>query len=253
MRLQGKVAVLTGTGAGIGKATALLFASEGARLITVDRDREAGEKTLALIEGLGGDALFEQADTSRVEASKRFLQAAVDAYGRLDIVFNCAGIVPVGTIAEQDEDEWQRALDVNLTGVFLGCKYALQQFLKQGDGGCIVNMASIAGLIGVKQRGAYCVTKFGVVGLTKSIAQDFAPHGIRCNCICPATVATESWHERVNNAPDPAEALRAFIARQPLGRVGTPEEIAHAALYLASDEAAYITGHSLVLDGGMAP
>jgi NAD(P)-dependent dehydrogenase (short-subunit alcohol dehydrogenase family) len=245
--------VLTGTGAGIGKATALLFAREGARLVTVDLDPETGQQTLAEIRAAGGEAVFVQADTSKAEGTKRFIAAAVDTYGRLDIVFNCAGIVPVGTIADQGEDEWQRALDINLTGVFLGCKYALQQFLKQGDGGCIINMASIAGVIGVKQRGAYCATKFGVVGLTKSIAQDFAPNGIRCNCICPATVATESWHERVQASPDPQAALKAFIARQPLGRVGTPEEIAQAALYLASEEAAYITGHTLVLDGGMAP
>lgn len=253
MKLAGRAAVVTGSGAGIGKATALLFAQEGARLVTVDLNPGTGSATAEFIRDRGGEVVFVQADTAHAADTRRFIQTAVDTYGRLDLIFNCAGIVPVGTVAEQDEEEWQRALAVNVTGVFLGCKYALQQFLRQGDGGCIINMASIAGLIGVKERGAYCATKFAVVGLTKSIAQDFARHGIRCNCLCPATVATESWRERVNNSPDPKAALHAFIARQPLGRVGTPEEIAHAALYLASDEAAYITGHALALDGGMAP
>ncbi len=250
MKLQDKVVIITGTGAGIGKASALLFAREGAKLCTVDFSEAAGSATLAQLRAAGHDAIFVQADTAKEADTARFLGACTAHYGRLDVIFNCAGIVLGGSIATQTMEEWQRTLDIDLTGVFLGCKHALQQFLKQGEGGCIINMASVAGVMGVKDRGAYCAAKAGVIGLTKSVALDFSDRQIRCNCICPGTVATESWSERVNSSADPAAARAAFVARQPIGRVGTPEEIAEAALYLAT--AGYVTGLSLVIDGGMS-
>jgi NAD(P)-dependent dehydrogenase (short-subunit alcohol dehydrogenase family) len=167
------------------------------------------------------------------------------------VLFNNAGIVPGGTVEETPLEDWDRALRVNLTSIYLCCREAIPIMKRQG-GGVILNTASVAGLLGVKNRSAYSASKAGVVGLTKSIAIDYIGDGIRCNCLCPGTVDTPSWRRRVADSPDPEAALREMIARQPMGRVGTAEEIAALAAYLVSDEAAYTTGTAVFIDGGLS-
>jgi meso-butanediol dehydrogenase/(S,S)-butanediol dehydrogenase/diacetyl reductase len=251
MRLSGKVALITGAGAGIGRASSLLFAREGARVLAVDLDAATGEETARLVCDAGGEAAFHRADVSQPGEAQAMVLAAVERYGRLDILFNNAGIVPSGTVEDTDAEEWERAIAVNLRSVFLGCKYAVPVMRRQG-GGVIVNTASVAGLVGVKNRAAYSASKMGVIGLTRSVAIDFIQDGIRANAICPGTVDTPSLRHRIAAAGDPEAARAAFIARQPMGRLGTAEEIAALALYLASDESAYMTGSELIIDGGLS-
>lgn len=250
-RLHDKVCIVTGAGAGIGRASAELFAREGAKVVCADLSPATGEATVSRIRGSGGQAHFVPADVTRQEDVERMVQVAVDTYGRLDVLFNNAGIVPVGTALETSPEDWDAAMAANVSSVYLGCRAALPVMLRQGAG-VILNTASVAGLMGVENRGAYSASKGAVIALTRSLAKDFVSHGIRVNCLCPGTVDTPSWRGRVNAAPDPKAALAAMVARQPMGRVGRPEEIALAALYLCSDESAYITGISLVIDGGMS-
>jgi NAD(P)-dependent dehydrogenase (short-subunit alcohol dehydrogenase family) len=179
------------------------------------------------------------------------VEAVVSQFGRLDILFNNAGIVLGGTVETTEEADWERTMAVNLRGVFLGCKYALPVMRRQG-GGVIVNTASVAGLVGVKDRAAYSASKAAVAGLTKSIAIDYVAENIRANCICPGTVDTPSLQQRIAATGDAVAGRQAFIARQPMGRLGTAEEIAQLALYLASDESAYMTGSAVVIDGGLS-
>jgi meso-butanediol dehydrogenase / (S,S)-butanediol dehydrogenase / diacetyl reductase len=256
-RLEDKIVVVTGAGAGIGEAAALRFLEEGARVLAVDRDPAALNRLQQRISERPKSAgapesdrlqLFA-ADVSRQEGAAGMIQAAVDHFGRLDGLFNNAGIVAQGTVEETSEEDWDRQMAINPRSVFLGCKAALPVLRRQG-GGASVNTASTAGLVAVKSRAAYSASKGAIIGLSKSMALDHAHEQIRVNCICPGTVDTPSWRERVASSPDPDEALRMFISRQPMGRVAYPEEAAAAALYLLSDEAAFITGICLVLDGG---
>jgi NAD(P)-dependent dehydrogenase (short-subunit alcohol dehydrogenase family) len=172
-------------------------------------------------------------------------------HSRLDVLFNNAGIVLGGTAENTPLEEWEQTLRVNLTSMYLCCREAIPLMKRQG-GGVILNTASVAGVLGVKDRFAYSASKAGVVGLTKSIAMDYIADGIRCNCLCPGTVDSPSWRRRVAQSPDPEAALRDMIARQPMGRVGTAEEIAALAAYLVSDEAAYTTGTAVFIDGGLS-
>ena len=239
-RLDGKTAFVTAAGQGIGRATALAFAAAGARVIATDLDE-------AKVHQIASDTIH----TARLNVlhAADIAQAATDA-GAIDILFNCAGIVPAGTILDCTEEDWGRTFDLNVTAMYRMAKAALPGMLAKG-GGVIINMASVASSIkGVPNRFAYGTTKAAVIGLTKSIAADFVAQGIRCNAICPGTVDTPSLHDRLRAMGDYEAAHKAFVARQPMGRLGTAEEIAALALYLASDDAAYTTGQAYVIDGG---
>jgi len=239
-RLAGKTALITAAGQGIGRASAELFRDEGARVIATDRD----------------PGLLADLDGCRTRQLDVTDQAAIEALagevGAVDVLFNCAGYVHHGTILECDEAAWAFSNDLNVTGMYRMCKAFLPAMLANG-GGSIVNMASVASSVkGVVNRFVYGTTKAAVIGLTKAIAADFVGRGIRCNAICPGTVETPSLEERIRALGDYDRAKAAFIARQPMGRLGKADEIAALALYLASDESAYTTGQTHVIDGGMA-
>jgi meso-butanediol dehydrogenase / (S,S)-butanediol dehydrogenase / diacetyl reductase len=250
-RLLNKVTLITGAGAGIGRASALRFAAERAVVIAVDRDTAAAEETAQMVRAAGGRAEAEVADVADPRSVALLFGTVMARQPRLDVLFNNAGIVLGGTVEDTSLEEWEQTLRVNLTSMMLCCQQAVPVMKRQG-GGVILNTASVAGLVGVKNRLAYSASKAGVVGLTKSIAMDFIADGIRCNCLCPGTVDSPSWRRRVAQSADPDVALRDMIARQPMGRVGTPDEIAALAAYLVSDEAAYTTGTTVFIDGGLS-
>ena len=249
MRLAGKVAIITGAGAGIGRATALLFAKEGAKVVVADRDSERGAETASIIREDGGEATFIQVDVSKAADAERMARATAETYGKLDILVNNAGIYMQANAVEMTEEDWDRILDVNLKGVFLCSKYCIPEMIKVG-GGTIVNIGSEAGIVGIKNQVAYNVSKSGIIGLTKSTAIDFAAHNIRVNCVCPGTTETPLVKAAVERAPDPAAARRALEEVRPANRLGRPKEIAAGILYLASDESPYATGAVLSIDGG---
>ena len=237
-RLRGKVAVVTAAGRGIGRATAQVYAAEGARVITTDRDLEA----LAGLDGCEARVL-DVTDAAAVSAFAAEI-------GGIDVLANIAGIVHAGTILDCTEEDWMQAVSINMTATFRAIRAFLPGMLERG-GGAIVNMSSIASSVkGIPNRFAYGATKAGVIGLTKAVAADFVGQGIRCNAICPGTIDTPSLQQRLHDTGDYATAQAAFIARQPMGRLGRPEEIAGLALYLASEEAAFTTGAVHVIDGG---
>ena len=251
MRLAGKTALITGAGAGIGRATALLFAAEGASVAVVDLNAATAEETAGMIRESGGRAVSVTADVARAEAVERMFGETITAFGRLDILFNNAGIVKQGRVEDSSVEDWEAQIGTTLTSVFLGCKFGIPLLRRQG-GGVIINMASIAGVIGIVNRAVYSAAKGGVIALTRAIALDHAAEGIRCVYLAPATIETPSLRDRIDASPDPAAARKAFEARQPLGRIGRPDDVAYAALYLASDEASFLTGSGLNVDGGMA-
>jgi 2-keto-3-deoxy-L-fuconate dehydrogenase len=237
-RLAGKAALVTAAGQGIGRATAELFASEGATVLATDINAD-------LLAGVTGCRTRRLDVRDPVE-----IAAAISDAGPIDILFNCAGYVHSGTILECDESTWNISVDINVTSMYRLIRAALPGMLERGRGS-IVNMSSVAGSIkGVPNRFVYGVTKAAVIGLTKSIAADFVAKGIRCNAICPGTVDTPSLHERLKATGDYAGAWAAFTARQPMGRLGQVAEIASLALYLASDESAFVTGQCHIIDGG---
>lgn len=235
--------MVTGAGSGIGAAIAQTFATAGARVIVTDRDAKSGAETLKQIQAAKGSAEFVALDVSN-ETDCRTLSAK-----RVDILVNNAGIGAVGTLLQATGEDLDRLYAVNVKGVFNVSKALLPGMLARKYG-VIINMASIGGIVGVKDRVAYCATKFAVVGITKSMALDHATDGIRVNCICPGRVETPFVSARLKEYPDPEKAYRDMASTQAVGRMGKPEEIAAAALYLASDEAAFITGTALLIDGG---
>ncbi len=251
MRLAGKTALITGAGVGIGRATAVLFAKEGADIVVVDLNETTGAETVQIIVDAGGKAAFVKADVSNEAQVAAMFDAAIAAFGKLDIVFNNAGIVKQGTVEQSSVEDWNQQIGTTLTSVFLGCKYGVPLLRAQG-GGVILNMASVAGTMGIVNRAIYSAAKGGVVGLTRAVAMDYAPEKIRAVYICPATIETPSLTERINSSPDPVEARKAFEARQPIGRLGTPDDVAYAALFAASAEGSFLTGCSLTVDGGMS-
>jgi NAD(P)-dependent dehydrogenase (short-subunit alcohol dehydrogenase family) len=242
--LGGKTALVTGAGSGIGASIAETFARAHARVLVTDRDAAAARATADRIGESGGQATSAVLDVTDVDACRQVVASA----GRLDILVNNAGIGCVGTLLETDGADLDRLYGVNVRGVFNMSKACLPAMIERRSG-VLINMASVGGLVAVKDRLAYCTTKFAVVGLTKSMALDHSASGVRVNCICPARVETPWVAARVKEYPDPEKAYREMAATQVVGRMGRPDEIAAAALYLASDEAAFVTGSALVIDG----
>ena len=245
MELRSKVGIVTGGTSGIGRDTAVLFAKAGAKVVVAGRREAEGKETIDLIHSAGADGFFVKTDVSQAAEVDKLVRKTVEKFGRLDIAFNNAGIEGSLTpIAEQSEEDWDSTIDINLKGVWLCLKYELKLMLKQGGGGAIVNMASVAGLIGSSGFATYCASKHGVMGLTKSAALETARSGIRINCVCPAVIETPMG-ERIFGA------IREYaVGLHPIGRFGKPMEVAEAVLWMCSDHASFMTGQSLVLDGG---
>ena len=246
MKLEGKAALVTGAGSGIGRAIALLFAAEGAKVMVAEVNEESGRGVARQIEDSGGVSRFLRTDVSEEAEVKAALEATIEAFGRLDILVNNAGI-------GGPQHPWERVIAVNLAGVYHGCQHGLEAMLKQDGGGVIINMASIAGLVGATLPGLpagfghpYTAAKHGVIGLTRQFALDGAPHGVRVNCICPGFIDTPL----VGIIKEAEPLLKWAIEDTPLGRLGQPEEIAKAALFLASDDSSFMTGAPLIVDGG---
>ena len=245
--LEGKIALVTGGTAGIGRETAVLFAKAGAKVVVAGRREREGQETIELVRAAGGDGLFVKADVSKASDVETLVQKAVEGFGRLDVAFNNAGIEGAwGPVVRQTEEDFDRTMNINLKGAWLCLKYEIRQMLKQGGGGAIVNMASITGLVGSAGAAAYSASKHGVIGLTKSAALENAKSGIRINAVCPAFTETP-MADRTLRLP----AVHKYVLScHPIGRLGRPAEIAEAVVWMCSDRASFMTGQSLVLDGG---
>ena len=245
---SGKVAFITGGGSGIGRATALAFARAGANVTAADVSEEGSRETARLIEQEGGQALAVRCDVTRSDDVKAALEKTAAAFGRLDFAFNNAGIEPKkpAPTADYDEEEWNRIIDIDLRGVFLCMKHEIPLMLK-GGGGAIVNTSSGAGIIGIKGSPAYTAAKHGVIGLTRAAALDYAAQNIRINAVCPGYIATPMMDRFTGGTP---EGRAQVVSEEPIGRMGRPEEVANAVLWLCSDAAGFIVGHPLVVDGG---
>jgi NAD(P)-dependent dehydrogenase (short-subunit alcohol dehydrogenase family) len=246
--LENKVALVTGGGSGIGRACALAFAREGAKVVVADVQVRGGEETVQMIKEAGGESIFVKTDVSKTADVEALVKRAVDTYGRLDCAINNAGIEGIiAQTADGTEENWNRVININLKGVWLCMKYEIPEMQKQG-GGAIVNMASVAGLVGFQGMPAYCASKGGIIQLTKVAALEYAKAGIRVNAVCPGVIRTPMV-ERVTGGNPEAEAQ--FTAMEPVGRMGTPEEIAESVVWLCSDAASFVTGHPMVVDGGL--
>ncbi len=247
--LQGKIALITGAGSGIGRATSLVMAREGATLVVSDINAEGGEETLSAVKDLGADGIFVHADVSKSDDVQALIAQAVQTYGRLDCAYNNAGIegYMAGRLHEYPEDTWDRLIDINLKGVWLCLKHEIPQMLQQG-GGAIVNTASAAGLVGSRRLSAYVASKHAVVGLTKAAALEYAADGIRINAVCPGIIDTPMMDRLIGGREADYEA--SIPSRQPIGRLGTPAEIAESVAWLCSDAASLVTGLAMAVDGG---
>lgn len=246
-RLEGKVAIVTGSNRGIGKGIAISLAREGCNVVINSyKEDEEARKTVEEIKNMGGDAVFLKANVTREIDVKDMVERAVKKFGKLDILVNNAGILVTGTVTTLTEKDWNRQMDVNLKGVFLCTKYAVQQMLKQGKGGRIINISSIAGLVGFPGISAYCASKGGVTELTREVALDYAKYGITVNAIDPGVIVTDMTKAMLD---DPI-TRKMLLENTPVRRFGQPEDIGNAAVFLSLDESSFITGHNLVVDGG---
>jgi NAD(P)-dependent dehydrogenase (short-subunit alcohol dehydrogenase family) len=245
--LRDKIALVTGGTSGIGRETAVLFAKAGAKVVVSGRREPEGMETIELIRAAGGDGIFVKSDVAKAADVQTLVRTTVDKFGRLDVAFNNAGIegkwVP---IVEQTEANFDRVIEINLKGVWLCLKYEIQQMLKQKTGGAIVNMSSVAGLMGAAGTGPYAASKHGVIGLTRTAALENALEGIRVNAVCPAVIETPMADRAF---ADPV-VNKAVLAHHPIGRFGTPLEVAEAVLWMCSSKASFMTGHYIVVDGG---
>jgi len=250
MTLKNKVALITGGSSGIGRASALSFVQQGAKVVVADINEEGGSETVNLIKAAGGEATFIRTDVSHAADVEAMVQYTVGTYGRLDCGFNNAGAVAahleaISPTHEYPEENFDQVIAVNLKGIWLCMKYEIRQMLKQG-GGVIVNTASALGLVGIENLSGYVASKHGVVGITKTAALEYATRGIRINAVCPGYVQTPMTQNRLK---DP-EVQKRIEAIHPMGRVGTPEEVAETVVYLCSDAASFVTGHAMAIDGG---
>lgn len=245
--MNGKVAIVTGAAAGIGRATAMAFAKEGAKVVVADVTAPGGEETVNCIRRGGGDAIFVQTNVAIESEVASLIKATIDAYGRLDYAFNNAGIEgAIAPTAEYPVEMWDRVLGVNVTGAWLCMKAEIPEMLKHG-GGAIVNCSSVAGLVGSKGLAAYVASKHGLAGLTKVTALDYAQSGLRVNAVCPGVIDT-AMIDRVTGGDAAAE--KGFVAMEPVGRMGTPDEVAATVIWLCSDASSFVTGQALAVDGG---
>ena len=255
MRLKDKVAIITGAASGIGKASALVFGREGAKVMCADVNAEGAEATARQIADTSGEAASIRVDVSQESEVQEMISATVDRWGRLDVLYNNAGIGWGMPVTQVPVEQWDRLMDINLKGVFLGCKHAIPAMLKNG-GGSIVNTASDAGLIGTAMLSPYCASKGGVVLFTKSLAVEWAAQGIRVNCVCPGVIRTPILDPFLQTAvaagAKPEEVWQRMARAHPIGRVGEPEEVGKAVAFLASEDASFITGVALSVDGGFA-
>jgi NAD(P)-dependent dehydrogenase (short-subunit alcohol dehydrogenase family) len=247
--LERKTALISGAASGIGAATAKLFAREGAAVVLTDINEAAGHETAHAITTAGGRALFEGGDVTKDADCRRVVAAAQQAFGTIHILFNNAGIIRRSTILDLTEDDWDRVMAVNVKAMFLMSKHVIPVMEKAG-GGSIINMASGWGLAGGAKAAVYCASKGAVVMLTKAMAIDHGPQKIRVNCLCPGDTDTAMLRNEAEQLGEPSNRFLADSAKRPLGRVGNPDEIAQAALYLASDASSFVTGTALVVDGG---
>lgn len=244
MLLKDKVAIITGAGSGFGRATAELYAKEGAKVVVVDYNEDTAQQTVKALHENGGTAVAVQADVSNEDDVKKFIQAAVDMFGKIDILFNNAGVYAPGTVEETSMDDWNRSINVNVTALFLASKYAIP-YLKETKGN-IINTASAGGIIGFPDAISYATTKGAVISFTRAMAVDYAKAGVRVNAISPGTGVTGMTKDLL----DIDEVYQGFISPIPMHRLGQPDDVANAALFLGSDHASYITGHALPVDGG---
>lgn len=247
MRLANKVAIITGAAQGIGKGTARLFAQEGARVVVADVDQAKGEETVAEIRAAGGEASFVHTDVEQEAAIQDMVAFAVDRYGQLNVLMNNAYWNRGGTVVELERPDWDKAVNVMVRAIYLGCKYAIPHLIQAG-GGSIINTASVHGYLAATRSAVYEASKAAVINLSRQIAVDFGPQGIRCNAICPGWIITEKGEQYLQEHP---EVYERNVQVYPVRRGGRPIDIAYGALYLASDESTFVTGTALVIDGGL--
>lgn len=251
MRLQDKVTLITGSGSGIGQSTALRFAQEGANVIVNDLNAEHGQATVSEIEAAGGRAYFIKADVTKAAEVQAMVAEVIERYGRIDVLFNNAGVSGVGRLHEIEEEAWDRVININIKGVFLPSKYVLPHMM-EAKSGSIINMSSCIAEIGLAMRGSYATTKGAVLALTKSMQVDYAPYNIRVNALLPGTILTPFVEDYLKKSYDNAEEAYASLkSRQLSGDLGRPEDVAQAALFLASDESKFMMGSPLYIDGGV--
>jgi NAD(P)-dependent dehydrogenase (short-subunit alcohol dehydrogenase family) len=249
MRLKGKIALITGGTSGIGSATAVRFAGEGAAIAITGRNQDSGQQVVDAIKSNGGEALFIQSDVRFAENCRRAVDQTLERFGRIDVLFNNAGVFHPRSVIECTEEEWDETIDSSLKGAFLMSKYVLPSMIENG-GGSIIHTSSGWGILGGDKAAAYCAAKGGLVVMAKAMAIDHGPDGVRVNCVCPGDVLTPMLHDDAAKRGISWDDYAQGAAGRPLGRIGKVEEIADAVLFLASDESSFITGESLVVDGG---